>query len=109
VNVAAADAAGGHPERHLSSSGPDERDVLDAGVSGLVARFDESFRLHTSRVPSLSGVRLFKDIPYDGLVAVRTHPRHHGVHRRLDHRVSPPELPGMDVGEVGLHLEHALD
>src|SRR5215217_7010388 len=46
------------------------------------------------------------DIPDGGLVAVRTHPSQHGVHRRRDHRVSPPGLPGMDVGEVDLHLEH---
>src|SRR5829696_4232513 len=109
VNVAAADAAGGYPERHLSGSRPDERDVLDAGFSRPVAGFHESFHLHTSTASSLSGVRVFKDILDGGLVTVTTQSGHNGIHRRRDHRVPPPGLPGMNVGEMGLHLEHVLD
>jgi len=66
VNVAAANAAGDHPEGYLPGPGPDERDLLDASFSGLVADFHESFHPHTPRVTSLSEVRLFKDIPDGG-------------------------------------------
>jgi hypothetical protein len=66
VNVTAAGAAGSYPERHLSGIGSDGLYVLDASCSGLIARFYESFHPHAPRVPSPSGVRLFKGIPDGG-------------------------------------------
>jgi hypothetical protein len=71
VNIAAADAAGGYPEQHLSRAGPSDRHVLDAGFSRSGTRFHESLHLCTS-----------EDVTHRGYVAVRTHPGHHGVYGR---------------------------
>src|SRR5215211_3943006 len=63
VNVATADATRGYPERHFYGTGSDGLYVLDAGCSGLVARFHESFHPHTPRVPSLSAFDCLRIYP----------------------------------------------